>query len=113
MEPIINPWIVYIADRCETVRSICLITLVFGVIVLAIWEMGYLDDTTDIKPSKWLITAVIVAGIGSMFTPNKDTVLTMATLNYITEDNIKLLGETAEDVIDFVIDKVEEITDDD
>ena len=35
----------------------------------------------------------------------------MFTLNYVTEDNIKMVGDSAQDVVDYIFDKVEEITD--
>lgn len=113
MKPIINPWIVYLAEKCEVIQTLFLIIGVLSVVALAVWTMGYLGGDTEIKPFRWFIVLTIFCIVAGVLTPKKDTVLTMATLNYVTEDNVKALGNTAGDVIDYVIDKIEEITDKD
>lgn len=43
--------------------------------------------------------------------PSRETMYTMFTLYYVTEDNIKMVGDSAQDVVDYIFDKIEEITD--
>lgn len=42
--------------------------------------------------------------------PSRETMYTMFTLHYVTEDNIKMVGDSAQDVVDYIFNKVEEIT---
>ena len=43
--------------------------------------------------------------------PSRETMYTMFTLHYVTEANIKMVGDSAQDVVDYIFNKVEEITD--
>lgn len=113
MKSIINPWIVYLAEKCEVVQMLLLIVGILSAVFLVVWTVCYLSDDTEIKPFRWFTVLTILCIVTGALIPKKETVLTMVTLSYVTEDNIKTLGNTAEDVIDFVIDKIEEITDED
>lgn len=109
MKPIINPWIVYVAGRCDLIWILSVISFVFLSMTLAILcALRLLDDTRSAIP-KWLKIAVLISGLLMMFVPDKTTVLTMATLNYVTTDNIEMVAGTAIDVVDYVTDRIEDI----
>lgn len=109
MKPIINPWIVYIAAKCDSVQTFCLVSMTFAIIALAVWLFLLSAGEIKQKPYKSLWVIAVMCSIIGLLTPSKDTVLTMVTLNYITTDNIKMVGNTAEDVVDYVIEKIKEI----
>lgn len=109
MKPIINPWIVYIAAKCDSVQTFCLVAMIFAIIALVTWLFLLSAGETKQKPYKSLYVIAIMCSIIGLLTPSKDTVLTMVTLNYITTDNIKMVGDTAEDIVDYVVEKIKEI----
>lgn len=111
MKPIINPWLVYIAEKCETVGEICEIIGVVGIFLCVVWWVLHLIGEFDIKVPKWLVTISVIGAIFAALLPSQKTILTMATLQYITPNNVTVVGETAEDVIDYITEKIEEIID--
>lgn len=113
MKPIINPWIVYLAEKCDVVMTVCLTIAVLCGALSLVWLMCYEAGDTEKVPRKWMVILAVLCFVIGILMPSKDTVYTMATLNYVTTDNIKAIGNTAGDVIDYVIDKIEEITDKD
>lgn len=83
--------------------------MTFAIITLVAWLFLFVTGETEQKPRKSLWVITIMFTIIGMLVPSKDTVLTMVTLNYITTDNIKMVGDTAEDVVDYVVEKIKEI----
>lgn len=112
MKPIINPWIVYLAEKCDTIHLVFAILMILCFVTVAMWTIAYVERDAEIKPQKWLIALTILSASITILMPEKDTVLTMATLSYVTEDNIKSVGKTAEDVVDYVVDAVDKIVND-
>lgn len=109
MKPIINPWIVYIAAKCDVVETFCLIVMTFAIITLVAWLFLLVAGETKQKPCKYLLVITIIFTIIGILVPSKDTVLTMATLSYVTQDNIEVAGDTAENIVDYVVEKIKEI----
>lgn len=108
MEPIINPWLVYAAEKCESVAFLSLLIVCFGITISFIWFLIYTAGGTALKPPKWLVTISIIGAILLTLLPSQKTILTMVTLQYITPSNVTFIGETAEDVVDYIIDKIED-----
>lgn len=113
MKPIINPWIVYVAGRCDVVRSLSIMMLLFSSIVVVIWCVECLFSETKPILSRWVKITVLISGLLTIFVPDKTTILTMATLNYVTTDNVEIAAGTVTDVIDYVTDKIEGILEED
>lgn len=111
MEPIINPWLVYVAEKCTSVSILCLIVGSFGIVISVVWWFIYLAGDTSVKVPKWLVTISIIGAVFAALLPSQKTILTMATLQYITPNNVVVAGETAEDVVDYIVEKIEEIID--
>lgn len=137
-EPIINPWLFYLADLVFALKA----TLIILSVGLAIGSLLYLvawnDNNTyeinteeNIKLRKtWLkgakiciISAVITFTVG-MIVPTKKTLYAMAIASALTPDTVQLIydktGETAtdilngggaliEDIVDYGVDKINEM----
>lgn len=137
-EPIINPWLFYLADVVSALK-VTLIILSIGLVIgsllyLYIWyeNTKYKIDTEEnIKLRKtWLkgakiciISAVITFTVG-MIVPTKKTLYAMAIASALTPDTAQLIydktGETAtdilngggdliEDIVDYGVDKINEM----
>lgn len=109
MEPIINPWLIYFAGISKNMQFVCvLLAFACGIIVIArLMEEEKVDKI------------VIIFGIFLMFfgvtatlIPSKETIYTIAVMDQLTSDNIDQLGKTSENVIDYIVDKVDQIVND-
>lgn len=137
-EPIINPWLFYLADLVFALK-VTLIILSVGLVIgsliyLAAWKenMDYGRDTeqniklrkTWLKGSKiCLVSSVITFTVG-MIVPTEKTLYAMAIASALTPDTVQLIydktGETAtdilngggefiEDIVDYGVDKINEL----
>ena len=111
MKPIINPWWIYLAEKSETLQEGF---LVFGVLALVacvvILVFNFLENF-EYKTPKWLVAIAIIGMLFGSLLPNQKTILTMMTVQQLTPDNIKNVGNTVEDTIDYVVDKIEDLID--
>lgn len=137
-EPIINPWLFYLADLVFALK-VTLIILSVGLVIgsllyLVAWNDNNtykIDTIENIKLRKtWLkgakiciISAVITFTVG-MIVPTKKTLYAMAIASALTPDTVQLIydktGETAtdilngggaliEDIVDYGVDKINEM----
>ena len=148
MEPIINPWIVYVINMFDNVYPVLLIMIValaIALIVYMAYFMAVKDDMIEyedrykkpqlcnykfteeafnkdlekynlkinncVKIMKKIAVFFAIVIVLLILLPSRETMYTMFTLHYVTEDNIKMVGDSAQDVVDYIFDKVEEITD--
>lgn len=74
-------------------------------------EKYNLKEKTCIKTMKKIAVSFAIVIVLLVFIPSRETMYTMFTLHYVTEDNIKMVGDSAQDVVDYIFDKVEELTD--
>lgn len=128
-EPIINPWLFYLADLVSALK-VTLIILSIGLVIgsllyLCMWyeNTEYKIDTEEnIKLRKtWLkgaklciISAVITFTVG-MIVPTKKTLYAMAIASALTPDTAQLIydktGETATDILNVGAELIEDIVD--
>ena len=116
MEPIINPWWIYLAEKSETVGIGFLIVGIFAATVFCFWYFICLMgeyETKEIKISKFISVIAIVGILIGILLPSKKTILAMMTVSQLTPSNIELVGDTVESTIDYIVDKIEDITDED
>ena len=93
MEPIISPWIIYAVQLLDNLHGVCMILFVLSIIAIVVLVLPVLFDDDDL-PKKYLKKAVIIAAVcGGMASiiPNKETMITMIAVSYITPDNIQLV----------------------
>ena len=123
---IINPFFVYLAGVSGNFgvafgfacAILFLLALAFNIYYLFSVEDFKYDNKTeeavkkiDKKRKKYtvcfFISMIIVATV-----PSKDTIYAMIAFNALTEENVKKIGNTGKDVVDYVFDKIEEISKD-
>lgn len=109
MEPLINPWIIYLAGISES--TVCIAAIVAGFCGLAIIFHILAPDCFELRDSKkFLYTIFVVSMLIGLFMPSKETALQMIAASMITKDNITYVEDnTAEFVgkITKVMDTVE------
>ena len=44
--------------------------------------------------------------------PSKETIYTIAVVDRLTPDNIDQIGKSSEDVVDYIVDKIDQIVND-
>ena len=101
MEPIISPWIIYAVQLLGNLHEVCMILFVLSIIAIVVLVLPVVFADED-SPKKYLKTAVIIAAVcGGMvcIIPNKETMITMIAVSYITPDNIQMVQGN---IVDFV-----------
>lgn len=108
MKPIINPWWIYLAGQCESVMAFLTIGGMFLLVVSIIWWIAHMEGNAQRSPKK-TFTIGIIALLISVLIPDQETAYTMMTVRYVTPNNIKAVGSTVESTIDYIVDKIDEI----
>ena len=110
MEPIIPPSTFYWIDVISTLSAISTGLFIFSVAALVL-ALGFLIPITiedelngDFGKlyKKLLITLTIITtifGLSCVFTPSKETLMTMIVAKYVTPDNITAVGGTIEESV--------------
>ena len=114
MEPIISPLWFYLID---TITSLKDVFVVFGIIFIGVLIFSSLihsynfDDCIDFWKSKGkrgLIFSFFIIIIGLLI-PSNETAYKMLVASMITPDNIAAVGGTAQDIVDYIINSVNEL----
>lgn len=137
-EPIINPWLFYLAEVIFALKVVLLILsigLTIGsLLYLAAWhenkEYEYNSEENIklrkvwLKGAKMCLISAIITLIVGMMVPTKKTLYAMAIASALTPDTVQLIydktGETAtdilngggefiEDIVDYGVDKINEL----
>ena len=109
MEPIINPWLIYFAGISKNIQIICILIAICTFIVAA---SRFLDE--DKLDKIVIIFGIIfmISGMSAALMPSKETIYTIAVVDRLTPDNIDQIGNTSEDVVDYIVDKIDQIVND-
>ena len=113
-EPIINPWLIYVAEVSENLRVINIIIGVILSIITGLFILFSLVEEEDpfanykkiVRPL--ILVSIITICLGIII-PSKDTIYTMIAFNQLTPSNIEGAKGDCKEIIDYVIEKVEEI----
>lgn len=118
MKPIINPWLIYLAGICDPIKIVLgffgfMLTIICIVLLCFILSESLTKDEEHkyLKYIKKTIIACISCIVLTIMIPSQQTVYTIVISNQITTDNIKLLGGTAKDVIEYLTDQIVKIID--
>lgn len=116
MNPIINPLFFYFISVTNVLRFLLLIGG-FGLtaIVIFVGFICYIDyDAEDIIKflKKPFIIGLIVGTIG-IFVPSENTCYKMLAASLITPDNIEVVKDGTQELVDYIIDVADQITEDD
>lgn len=126
MNPIINPWSIYLINVLSGLKNIFIAAVVAAIFVgigsaiyflIAIADPYYDEDgekdqneILNIKKCfKKSVVGLIISALLVVITPSKDTMYTMLALDNLTTDNIQAIGKTGKDVIDYVSDQIDKI----
>lgn len=106
MEPIVNPWLIYLVSIVEQLRTFFdAITYVVVILDIIIAMVAFVesDDTiavfynreeNKIRPFiKLLIVLSIICPLLVIFIPSKETIIAMYIANMITPDNLNIANE--------------------
>lgn len=137
-EPIINPWLFYLADLVSALK-VTLIILSIGLVIgsglyLVAWDENreYRSNSEEniklrktwLKGAKMCLISAIITFIVGMIVPTKETLYAMTISSALTPDTVQLIydktGETAtdilngggefiEDIVDYGVDKINEM----
>lgn len=137
-EPIINPWLFYLADLVSALKVTLIILsigLIFGSSVyLAVWNENreYESNSEEniklrktwLKGAKMCLISAIITFIVGMMVPKERTLYAMAIASTLTPDTVQLIydktgqtatdilnggGELIEDIVDYGVDKINEM----
>lgn len=111
MKPIISPWWVYFAEKCEDVGVACGVIGGLALVGAVAWSILHIAKEIKETVPKWMVIVGVVFTCLGVLLPSQKTVLTMMTMNQITPNNIQTVSGTATDVVDYIVDKIEEIID--
>lgn len=125
MKPIISPIWFYFVSLADKVGSLAMVLIIGGVILTAILAVFLLvvetegDFESEEERRRWYgylkkgIITVIAAGILYCAVPSETTCYKMMAAQVVTPDNIATVGKTGEDIINYIVESVKEITDSD
>ena len=103
MEPIISPWLVYGISVLAKLQMAIHFLLCLSIVGLCIMVPAFLDgnDVSDgvRRVRTKALKAVLLFGTLEIFFPDKDTIMTMLALQYVTPDNIQAVQGN---IVDFV-----------
>ena len=109
-EPIISPWLVYLAGRIGLMQIIC---CVVGLVVTALAVMAVMAVLTDgyerdksVKTLKILVCVAFILDTLAVFLPTKTEIYAMYAAERITPANIKATGEFTGKTVDTLIEKI-------
>ena len=112
MSPIVSPWWFYLFGLVNNLREAAYTILIFlgagtGVTVF-IW--GVLEGE-KVKIPKWIVSLLVASAIIVTFVPSKEVCYQMAAASLVTPNNISIVGETAKDAIDYIVESVDKVLD--
>ena len=112
---IINPWLFYLADISDTIKeaiTVCgsVILVVFTIVTFIFFMEG---DIEVIKRAyKYAIIGGVMVFIG-LFFPKEETCYKMMAASLVTTENIQAMGETATNVVDYIVDSIDQLLEED
>ena len=120
MKPIINPWLIYLAGICDPIKIVLgffgfMLTIICIALLCFILSESLTKDEEHkyLKYIKKTIIACISCIVVTIMIPSQQTVYTIVISNQITTDNIKLLGGTGKDIIEYLTDQIAKIINND
>lgn len=125
MKPIISPIWFYLVNLASKVGDFAMALIIGGVILTAILAVFLLvvetegDFESEEERRRWYgylkkgIITIIAAGVLYCAVPSETTCYKMMAAQVVTPDNIATVGKTGEDIINYIVESVKEITDSD
>ena len=105
---IINPLWFYIFNVCENLGSVFTIgAFVIGVFTFIVFGICDIDIKEPVKLFKKLAFSFVLFIFLAILTPSQKTCYQMMIASLATEENLKIATDSAQNVIDYIIEKVD------
>ena len=109
MEPIISPWSIYMFSVLTKLNIVASAVAIFSgasIFFMAINKIIYGDDMEIPFNYKYVIIVLITSTVLTIIIPDRQTMLSMLTLSFITPDNIGIAEDHVIDLITKIMDAV-------
>ena len=109
MEPIISPWIIYLFSVLTKLNIVASAVAIFSgasIFFMAINKIIYGDDMEIEFNYKYAIIVAVISTIIAVLIPDKETMLAMLTLSFITPDNIVVTENHIIELVTKIMDAV-------
>ena len=116
MKPIINPWMFYLVDCLDGLKTLCILTvpvlvIVIGFLTVKIDDLGR-GEEKELKSARRTRKIVILFSILLLivipFIPSKETCYKMMVASQITDNNIQKAEDTIKNSVDYIFEKINE-----
>lgn len=116
MEPIVSPLWFYLIDVVTSLRAVSLTTgfLIWGVLGIAsigilFWSVDSFKDFWSYKHTKPIAIAGFISIIIGCLIPCTEAAYQMLIASLVTPDNIAALGDSASNIVDYIIESVDKL----
>lgn len=125
MKPIISPIWFYLVNLASKVGDFAMALIIGGIILAGILTLMIIiietegDFESKEERRRWysclkkIVITVIAAGVLYCAVPSETTCYKIMAAQVVTPDNIATVGKTSEDIINYIVESVKEITDSD
>ena len=116
MKPIINPWMFYLVDCLDGLKTLCILAvpvlvIVIGYLTITIDDLGR-GEEKELKSARRTRKIVIIFSILILivipFIPSKETCYKMMVASQITDNNIQKAEDTIKNSVDYIFEKINE-----
>ena len=116
MKPIINPWLFYLVDLLDGLKTLCILAvpvlvIVIGYLTITIDDLGR-GEEKELKSARRTRKIVIFFSIFLLivipFIPSKDTCYKMMIASQITDTNIQKAEDVIKNSVDYIFEKINE-----
>ena len=116
MKPIINPWLFYLVDCLDGLKTLCILAvpvlvIVIGYLTLTIDDLGR-GEEKELKSARRTRKIVILFSILLLivipFIPSKETCYKMLIASQITDTNIQKAEDVIKNSVDYIFEKINE-----
>ena len=123
MKPIISPIWFYLVNLFSKVGDFAMALIIGGIILTVLFAIFLLvvetegDFESEEERKRWYgylkkgIITIIAIGVLYCAVPSETTCYKMMAAQVVTSDNIATVGKTGEDIINYIVESVKEITD--
>ena len=116
MKPIISPWLFYFIDKAGTLAEpLIIIGIFFWVATIICYALAADEEEWAMKTLKQTKSIRILLTIGliiAILLPSKETSYKMLAASMVTPNNIATVGETAESIVDYIVESVDTLLED-